>query len=177
MTNDEERALARRIQGGLHGAGLGEKSGFCNADNTKVYVPAMAIGGTGWGQVPNAHLPSGPVVPTTGYLKVSTPVTDSERMIQMLDELTSNFRQLSVNAENRLAQFCNVRFKAKETDAKQAVDARQCESSYFRILESRIEMLTESMEHLNGLINSVSAPSQGSIIQSAGSAGSTLKSY
>lgn len=168
--------MARRIQGSLHGAGL-NPAGHVTAGSTGGWVgPVTGIPTPdhSWQQI-KAHLPSGPVTPTSGYLKISTPVTDSERMIQMLDLLVSQFSQLSSNAANRLEQFCVIR---PDVDvAKQMTDARQCESSYFRILESRIEMLTESMNYLNGLINSVSAPSQGAGIQSAGSLGSTLKSH
>lgn len=181
MDFDYEKNLARRIQGGLHGANLTPQSGQCNAD-TKVYAPAMAIGGmAGWiNPVPGitAHLPSGPIPPNTGYLKVSAPpAVDTERMIQMMDQLTAGFRALSRRADARLSMFCTQQPKPNPEVAKQAVDSRQCESEYFRMLESRVEMLNEEMTYLSNLIGAVSAPSQSSTLQAySGTAGSTITS-
>jgi hypothetical protein len=183
MNFDEEKAMARRIQGGLHGAGLKPTFGQCNVD-TKQYAPAATGGGwvgpvtgapvpnTKWQEVGpvTAYLPSDPITPNTGYLKVSgPPAVDTERMIQMMDQLTTGFHALSRRADARLSMFCTQ--QPKPETAKQAVDSRQCESDYFRMLESRVEMLNEELTYLSNLIGAVSAPSQSSTLQ--GTAGLT----
>ena len=155
MTNDEERALARRIQAELHGAGLKGQS---------IQATGYVGPGTGIPQAPmdwQGFKPQGPMV--LGSVKVQEPapayIPDSERMIQYLDKLTDDFRKLGEKAGTRLYQFCGP-VRAAKGDNSPAIDNRQCSSPYFRILESRIEMLNESLNYLNDLVDSVSAHDQ-----------------
>lgn len=162
MTNDEERALARKIQSSLHGATLASGGGWrTGLDNPRYLTQGVTAPGMGFGQ-------SSDYVPEKHSLKaqqVTSPLPDSERMIQYLDALTVQARDLSTLAESKLDQFCDYRPAAECDPLSKTSDNRQCSSSYFRILESRIEMLQESFNHLSSLLHSVSASSQGDSIQ------------
>lgn len=152
MNFEQERKMARDIQGSLHGATLVSKVNMMEHPIAPMgWIERGIIGSTG------SWSPSGGEIKSQ---KETDATTDSERMIRYLDYLTGEMRKLNLKAVAKLGQFRGPGGGVKVCgDAK--VDNRQCSSNYFRILESRIEMLSEYCHSLEELIDDVSAPIQG----------------
>jgi hypothetical protein len=142
MNYENEKKMARQVLGANHGESLVGKAPATAAAMTTGHMNAS---------VKNNAKPD----PISG-----SGLTDSERMMQYLDNLTVRARDLTTHAHYRLNQFLEPRPAVCNDVDKQACDNRECSSEYFRMLESRIEMLNESLGFLEGILGSVSAPLQ-----------------
>lgn len=152
MTYDEERAFARQQQNNLHGTGP--------TLDSKGYT--MGVSGTL--AAAQAH--------TTGYISAvrgetyDTNTSDAEMMIRDMDALVTTVRSLNQYAHAKLEQFSGP-IPVSDSTAKHP--GYKSRSSYFQILEARLEMLQGHVADLMLLIDSVSANAQTGIGAAQGS--------
>jgi len=160
MNYEEEKALQRQVLGANHGESLTANARRLQpGQDPKTYMfpgtainPHMTAAQTAW--------PYTSIYPKTmGQINVAEPkethVPDTERMIRQMDALYTTSREVTDLASKKLERFTEPRPCSGEPAS---VDTRQCSSEYFRMLESRVEMLNEQFAYLRGLLDSISAP-------------------
>lgn len=172
MNFDNEKQMAKEVQNKLHGTGPVSAAGRTIYDYERMARPSEPEGSLG---VSTTWKSSGL---KENRIEAPTCVPDAERMIGYLDRLSTDLRSLAIKAGYKLDQFANPDQGPKPVacDTKM-VDQRLCSSSYFRILESRVEMMQESIDSLRSTLDSVSATEQSSPVGSNTIQVSNIKSY
>jgi hypothetical protein len=142
----DEKALARQVHGANHGEGVVWSARPVTAAAVAVPSETKTCGVSyGLGSIDNKFF-------------TPEPVSDSERMIRLLDALADDYQQLSFKAARKLDKFAEPQPVAETNDKVTFADTRQCSSPYFLILESRIERLQYTLNYLASTINAVSTP-------------------
>jgi len=161
MNYEEEKALQRQVLGANHGESLTANARRLQpGQDPKAYVfPGTAVGPHM--TAAQASSPALHYAAKIGSVNViekmpeKVHVPDTERMIRQMDALYTTSREVTDLASKKLERFAEPRPGSIEPAS---VDTRQCSSEYFRMLESRVEMLNERFAYLHELLNSISAP-------------------
>lgn len=160
MNYDDELRFSKQQQAKLHGAGLGVRA------DSQADVKPQGLRQDGWcvgkDRISDKPAPAAQYA-TTGYIAPAPVTPDSELMLQDLDFLVTEVQNLSMKAFEKLNQFADQSAKPISDGALKQVDSRRCTSSYFRLLESRVEMLVEQLNLIDNLLDDVSVSRQAMI--------------
>ena len=148
---ENEKAMARRIHGANHGENLVKAGG-------PVPAATPSTTGIGWSTGLDQSGPKLSIYDNKISAAQPARTQDSELLIQKLDELVEHVKVLYTHAEQRLGRF-TPEAKA-DGDAGSDCKMYACESSYFRILESRYDTVKYYLELVNSIVGQVSAPSE-----------------